>query len=259
MEPENIFDKKDGVKIIEKYKLFLQERRIRGHRHNSSGPHVDAEYKKDFRTLENILKFDINNYFEISYNRTTQYTQSTGMGNITNNYNRTDTQYIFKKFIISVEPRQDITYKEEIRLIIHNIPSNILVSIKHINFKNINHSGLSLGNLISFYDKNQYHETKHEETIEKQNKKIQEQRLYIEKQNKELETLKIKMFKFQQKFDDEKLKTDKPKIVECQQKVYHEETIKPHKTRIVDNCYYIIKENELFIEELLKRRDKIYS
>lgn len=235
MELENIFDKKDGVKIIEKYKLFLQERRIRGHRHNSSGPHVNAEYERYIKPLENIMKFeDINNYFEISYNRTTQYTQATGMGNVTNNYNRTDTLYIFKKFIISVEPRQDITYKEEIGLMIHNIPSNILVSIKHINFKNINHSGLSLGNLISFYDKNQdYESSQHEETIKKQ-------KVYIEKQNKKLVMLKQKIDRYQQRIIN----------------VENKETIKQQSRNNTD-YFYIEKEKELFIEELINRRDKI--
>jgi hypothetical protein len=184
MEPENIFDKKDGVKIIEKL-LQEQNKELNNIRQTwgrnpevveSFSNGVILKYKKYNELFQNE---DINNYFEISYNRVTLSNfQPPGFAP-RNYFGRNDIQFIFKKFIILLQPYEH--NNEKVELITHNLSNEILFCIKNININDINNNGLSLQKLISLYDKKQQDETikqKHQEI------KIKKEQDDIEKENK---------------------------------------------------------------------------
>jgi hypothetical protein len=121
-----------------------------------------------------------------------------GFGTGHNRSSRHDTFYVFKKFLISKVPSSYCGQHDRYNIGIHkhNLPNNILFSLKTINFNDINNNGLNINKLITFYDKNtNYFKSNsdiHYEKLElkyKQEKEMIEQgknKLLLEKEDKSI-------------------------------------------------------------------------
>ena len=219
-EYDNIlFNKTDGIKIIEQFK--------------GSKKLTDFEGPIDKYFIINVLH-------NITLRNSYDHVQTID-----------DTHYIFKKFLILFSPAK-IGRPKIINIIMHNLPNNILFFLKTIylnNTNNISVCGLEINQLINFYDKNtNYFKSKNDIHYKKLELKYKEEKEMIERGKNKLLLEKDQFEKYQagiiMKEKEKQTELDKL-ILENQQKIDYYKSLEQ---QIID----VNKEKEIIKEEKRK-------
>jgi len=211
-EYDNIlFNKTDGIKIIEQFK--------------GSKKLTDFEGPIDKYFIIIINRIHMHRLIELN----------------------SDIIYVFKKIFIIIPGNNN--NKKINRIDTHNLPNNILFSLKTIHFNNINTHGLNFDNLITFYDKNtNYFKSKNDIHYEKLELKYKEEKEMIERGKNKLLLEKDQFEKYQagiiMKEKEKQTELDKL-ILENQQKINYYKSLEQ---QIID----VNKEKEIIKEEKRK-------